>query len=92
MFSITIEETFQISTRKGVVLIGKTSGLVKIGDYLVDANDRSSQYKVIGTEMVHYINTEKNITHNPAIMIEQGNYEPLVLKGKILMKSINGGI
>lgn len=70
MFSISVEEVFQISSRKGITLIGKTSGIINIGDYIVDSQNRTKQYKVIGLEMVHYLNIEKDFTHNPAIIIE----------------------
>lgn len=84
MFSIKVEEAFKISTNKGITIIGITSGLIKLGDYLVDANNYSDRYKVIGIEMIHFADLEKNLSHNPAILIEQGDYEPLEFKGKTL--------
>jgi translation elongation factor EF-Tu-like GTPase len=84
MFSIAIEEAFLITGRKGITLIGKTSGTVKMGDYLVDISDRSKSFKVIGIEMAHFINIDKEISHNPAIMIETHTTDPSDLKGKLL--------
>ncbi len=85
MFSIAVEEVFQITGKKGVVLIGCTSGVIKLWDFLVDKQDYSKTFKVIGIEMVRYLDREKNSTHNPAIMIELGTYEPQTLKGKTLV-------
>lgn len=84
MFSIFVEEVFKISTRKGLILVGKTSGIIKIGDLLIDISDRTKRYKVIGIEMIHYSNKCKNSTHNPGIMIESNNIEFSELKGKVL--------
>lgn len=85
MFSITVEEVVTMSARKGITLIGKTSGIIKKGDYIVDENSSHKSYKVIGIEMVHYINIEKNLTHNPAIMIEKGDSDSFEFKGKTLV-------
>lgn len=84
MFSILVEDAIQISSRRGITLIGKTTGTIKIGDYLVDLNNSIYRYKVIGIEMIHYSNIEKELTHNPAIMIEPGDYEPSEFKGRTL--------
>ena len=84
MFTINVEEVFQISNRKGITLVGKTSGVVKIGDYLIDVSDRTKSYKVIGIEMLHFTNIDKAINYNPAIMIALNTTEPSELKGKTL--------
>ncbi|MGE5626564.1 MAG: hypothetical protein ACM3X7_00440 [Solirubrobacterales bacterium] len=84
MFSILIEEVFQIRNRRGITLIGKASGIISIGDYLFDSDNRNNCYSIIGIEMVHYSSIEKNLTYNPAIIIEPGDYEPSRLIGKTL--------
>ena len=89
MFSITVEEVFQVSSRRGTILVGRTVGVVSIGDYLVDIFIKSRRYRVIGFEMLHYTSEERNSTHNPAILIEPGDYEPAKLKGKIFEKQEN---
>lgn len=89
MFTIAVEEVFQISARKGLTLVGKTSGVIKIGDYITDVSDRNKQYKVIGLEMVRYLDKEKNLTHNPAILIECDSTEPIALKNKIFESQEN---
>lgn len=66
MFSIMIEEVFRIRNGK-VVLSGRTSGEIRVGDYLTDISDKTKQYKVTVVEM--------SITLNPSIMIEPNNYE-----------------
>lgn len=87
MFSILVEEAFEISNRIGIILLGKTSGVIRIGDYLHDVYNRTYSYKVIGLEMTHDSNIEKQLTHNPGIMIEAGDYEPSEFKGKTLQLS-----
>jgi translation elongation factor EF-Tu-like GTPase len=84
MFSIAVEEAFFITGRKGITLFGRTSGTVKIGDYLVEIADRRLSFKVIGIEMVHFTNIDKELSHNPAIMIETDITQPSELKGKFL--------
>lgn len=84
MFSIEVEEVFQISGRKGITLIGKTSGVISIGDYLIDNNDRANQYKVIAIESVRFTDREKCLTHNPAVIIEADINNSVGLKGKVL--------
>jgi translation elongation factor EF-Tu-like GTPase len=86
MFAINVEEVFQITSRNGIILLGRTTGVIHIGDYLVDQQDNSKQFKVIGLEMLRYINKDKNFTHNPAVMIELVDLEPSFLNGRTLQK------
>ena len=85
MFSIKVEDVFQITNRKGLVLIGLTSlssGVINIGDILTDQQDKTGAYKIIGLEFLNYKNKEKNLTHNPAIIIDLNTYEHKNFIGK----------
>jgi hypothetical protein len=84
MFSIAVEEAFFITGRKGITLIGETSGTIKMGDYLAEIGVRRLSFKVIGIEMVHFTNIDKELSHNPAIMIETDITEPSGLIGELL--------
>lgn len=84
MFSIIVEEIFEITGRKGIIFIGETSGVIKIGDFIIDNHDKSKKYKIIGLEMVRFSDKDKCLTHNPAIVIDADISKVIELKGKVL--------
>ncbi len=86
MFSIEVVEVLEICGRKGITLIGRTSGgRIMIGDYLYDNNNKPKKYKVIALESVRYSDLEKSLTHNPAVVIESDLNDSKELKGRVLI-------
>ena len=92
MFSIQIEAVFEISNRSGLVLVGQTKGIARIGDYLVDDYDMEKQYKIIGLSSINFLDKAKNYTHNPAVIIEKKELKGTDFKGKTLEIKNQGGI
>lgn len=85
MFSIFVEDTFEISSRRYLILMGKTSGDIKKGDYLFEINNRSRSYKVLGIEMIHYRNIEDICYDNLNVMVELPDCELPEFIGKTLI-------
>lgn len=85
IFSFQVENVFNITNRKGVVLIGTSEGFIKNGDFLIN-EDSNKQFKVIGVEMIDFIDKAKSLTHNPALIIDAEYSEAMELKDKTLVK------
>jgi hypothetical protein len=84
IFSFHVEDIFKITNRKGMTLIGTSEGFIKNGDFLID-KDSKRKFKVIGVEMIDFIDIGKSLTHNPALIINAEYNEALELKGKTLV-------
>jgi hypothetical protein len=67
-----------------MTLFGTSEGFIKNGDILISKDSNTKQYKVIGVEMLDFIDKAKSLTHNPALIIDVEYSEAMELKGKTL--------
>ncbi len=59
IFSFHFEDVFKITSRKGITLIGTSQGFIKNGDILINEDGNTRQFKVIGIEMIDFIDRAK---------------------------------
>ena len=84
IFSLYVEDVFKITNRKGITLIGPSEGFIKSDDVLINEDNNTRHFKVIGVEMIDFFDTKKSLTHNPAPIIDVEIDEAIELKGKRL--------
>lgn len=87
IFSFYVEDIIKITNIKGITLIGTSEGFIKNGGFLIN-EDSKMKFKVIGVEMIDFIDIAKSLTHNPALIIDAKYNEALELKGKTLVSFI----
>lgn len=63
-----------------MTLFGTSEGIIKNGDILINKDNNTKQYKIIGVEMLNFIDRAKNFTHNPALIIDVEYSEAMELK------------
>lgn len=68
-----------------MTFIGTSEGFIKNGDILVSQDCNARQFKVIGVEMIDFLDKAKSLTHNPALIIDVEYSEAIELKGKTLV-------
>jgi len=85
IFTFYVEDAFKITNRKGMTLIGTSDGFIKNGDILINKDSHTRQFKVIGIEMLNFIDKAKSLTHNPALIIDAEYNEAMELRGKTLV-------
>ena len=68
-----------------MTFIGTSDGFVKNGDILISENSSTMQFKVIGVEMIDFIDKAKSLSRNPALILDVEYNEAMELKGKTLV-------
>ena len=72
-----------------MTLIGTSEGFIKNGDILINEDNSTKHFKVIGVEMLDFIDKAKSLTHNPVLIIDAEYNEAMELKGKMLVSLSN---